>query len=49
MKHKNPECPIVEIGSQLCPKCYPDHYCEFCGKKKDIKEFPYHTSHENNK
>lgn len=24
MKHKNPDCPIIEIGSGNCPKCNPE-------------------------
>lgn len=24
MKHLNPECPLVEIGTGNCPKCNPD-------------------------
>ena len=34
MKHLNPECPVVEIGSGNCPKCNPDKdICAKCGNE----------------
>ena len=40
MKHLNPECPIVEIGTGNCPKCNPDKECSCnVGIPKVQKEF----------
>lgn len=35
MKHLNPECPLVEIGTGNCPKCNPDknQVCAKCGEE----------------
>ena len=35
MKHLNPDCSLVEIGTGNCPKCNPDknQVCAKCGEE----------------